>query len=173
MTPEELLFKRFIGKSILLDANLLLTVLIGAFDRRLLLKFKRVSSYSTDDYELLVRFLGAFTVLVTTPHILTEVSNLATSLPEHIRRDWLRSFGAFLTSENQKPGIREHWSSGQQLASIPEFVAFGITDAGLKQLASEALLLTEDRRLAGVLNQQGIPTLNFGDLRSLAKGLRA
>jgi uncharacterized protein YacL len=50
---------------------------------------------------------------------------------------------------------------------MPEFAAFGITDAALTKLASDALVVTDDHRLSGVLQSQGVPVLNFGDLRNL------
>jgi uncharacterized protein YacL len=54
---------------------------------------------------------------------------------------------------------------------MPEFAAFGIADASLRLLASEALVVTEDFRLSGVLRQQGLPVLNFQDIRKLAEGM--
>jgi uncharacterized protein YacL len=53
------------------------------------------------------------------------------------------------------------------LAQMPEFAAFGITDAALARLSSEALVVTEDYRLSGALRSQGISVLNFRDLRNL------
>lgn len=76
MTIEEELFKNHVGKPVLVDANLLLLVMIGSFDRDLIASFKRTCAYSIRHYDLLVRLLGYFSTVVTTPHILTEVSNL-------------------------------------------------------------------------------------------------
>jgi uncharacterized protein YacL len=50
---------------------------------------------------------------------------------------------------------------------MPEFLAFGITDAALTKLSSEALVITEDYRLSGALKGQGTPVLNFGDMRKM------
>jgi uncharacterized protein YacL len=50
---------------------------------------------------------------------------------------------------------------------MPEFKAFGITDAALTNLSLDALVVTEDYRLSGVLQSRGIHVLNFGDLRKL------
>jgi hypothetical protein len=167
MTQEETLFARFVGKSLLLDSNLLLVFLTGAFDPNLFGRFKRVSSYTIKDYELLVRLLGSFTVLLTTPHILTEVSNLANSLPERFKPNWYQNFAMLISSAQDTPGVRERWMPATELAKMSEFAAFGITDAALTSLSSEALVVTEDHRLSGVLRSRGIPVLNFGDLRKL------
>ncbi|MGC1463942.1 MAG: hypothetical protein WA802_17205 [Terracidiphilus sp.] len=167
MTLEEQLFAKHKGKSVLLDSNLFLVFLAGSVNPRLFGQFKRVSTYTIQDYELLVRLLGAFTTLLTTPHILTEVSNLANSLPGWLKPDWSRNFATLIASQHDKPGLRERWSPANELAQMPEFLAFGITDAALTELCSEALVVTEDYRLSGALASQGIPILNFGDLRKL------
>lgn len=167
MTLEEQLFARHAGKSVLLDSNLLLVFLSGSSNPSLFGQFKRVSAYTLKDYELLVRLLSSFTILLTTPHILTEVSNLANSLPERFKPDWYRNFAALIASEQKTPGIREQWMPAAELARMSEFTAFGITDAALTKLSSEALVVTEDYRLSGVLKSQGVFVFNFGDLRKM------
>jgi hypothetical protein len=167
MTLEEQLFERHAGKSVLLDSNLLLVFLSGLLGPHLFKRFKRISDYTINDYELLVRLLGHFTVLLTTPHVLTEVSNLANSLNEPYKRDWSMNLATLIASEQEAVGIREKWIPATELAQMPEFVAFGITDAALTRLSSEALVITEDYRLSGMLNGQGTHVLNFGDLRKM------
>jgi len=171
MAIEDRLFQRHAGKSILLDSNLLLVFLTGYFDEQLLGRFKRVSAYSIQDYRILVRLLRSFRVLMTTPHVLTEVGNLANHLPEDVRKEWNRSFGALLLAQDRFPYFLERWVPAGQLAVMTEFAAFGIADASLRLLASEALVVTEDFRLSGVLRQQGLPVLNFQDIRKLAEGM--
>jgi hypothetical protein len=167
MTLEEQLFASHAGKSVLLDSNLLLVFLAGTLDKRLFGTFKRISDYTLKDYELLVRLLSSFTTLLTTPHILTEVSNLANSLPERFRPDWHRNIATLIASEHETPGLRERWTPALELAKMPEFSAFGITDAALSKLTSDALVVTEDYRLSGTLLSQGVHVLNFRDLRKL------
>jgi len=167
MTLEEQLFARHRGKSVLLDSNLLLVFLAGSFDPRLFGSFKRISGYTLNDYDLLVRFLGFFKTLLTTPHILTEVSNLANSLPLGIKPDWYRYFAILIASERDHSGLKEQWTPAIELAKMPEFAAFGITDTALTKLALDALVVTEDYRLSGFLRSQGVPVINFGDLRKL------
>jgi hypothetical protein len=167
MTLEEQLFAHHAGKSVLLDSNLLLVFLAGSLDSRLFGSFKRISDYTLKDYELLVRLLSSFTTLLTTPHILTEVSNLANSLPERFKPEWHRNIAKLIASQSDTPGLRERWTQATVLAHMPEFEAFGITDAALANLSSETLVVTEDYRLSGVLQSQGVSVLNFGDLRKL------
>lgn len=171
MIQEDRFFARHVGKRVLLDSNLLLVFLTGSFDEQLFGRFKRVSAYSIEDYRLLIRVLGYFRVLITTPHILTEVSNLANSLPERIKPDWHRSFGALLAAQDRFPNFLERWIPALQLAITPEFSAFGLTDAGVSALSAEALVVTEDYRLSGALRQRGLSVLNFEDLRKLSKAV--
>jgi rRNA-processing protein FCF1 len=167
MTLEEQLFARHGGKSVLLDSNLLLVFLSGLLGTHLFQGFKRISNYTVNDYELLVRLIASFAVLLTTPHVLTEVSNLANALREPYKRDWYINLATLITSDQERFGIREQWVPVTELAGMPEFVAFGITDAALTRLSSEALVITEDYRLSDVLNGQGTPVLNFRDLRKM------
>ena len=167
MTLEEQLFARYVGKSVVLDSNLLLVFLAGSLDARLFGRFKRIRDYTLKDYELLVSLLSSFTVLLTTPHILTEVSNLANSLPDWFKPDWHRNIATLLASQHEIPGLRERWTPALELSLMPEFAAFGITDAAVTKLAEEALVVTADYRLSGVLQSQGVPVLNFCDLRKI------
>lgn len=64
---------------IIIDANLLLLLFIGSVNKAFITKFKRTKAYIPEDYELLTRFLGLFSSIVTLPNILTEVGNLANS----------------------------------------------------------------------------------------------
>lgn len=167
MTIEESLFADHRGKAVLLDSNLLLVFLSGALGIRVFRSFKRVSRYQFSDYELLARFLASFSVLLTTPHILTEVSNLADSLTGSYKRDWDTNFIALLRSERTRIGMRETWVSAVELSEEPEFLPFGITDTALTQLSAEALVVTEDHRLSGYLRNRGVAVLNFDHLREL------
>ena len=65
------------SRTLLLDTNLLLLLFIGGKDTLLIPKSKNLSEYTEDDYDLLAEIVNSsFDRLVTTPHIMTEVSNL-------------------------------------------------------------------------------------------------
>jgi hypothetical protein len=167
MKLEEQLFARHAGKSILLDSNLLLVYLSGALGASFFRRFKRVSEYGMEDYELLVRLLKSFTILLTTPHVLTEVSNLANSLPSTYKQDWNLNLETLIASARHPVGMRESWTPAAELVESPDFSAFGITDAALSRLSAEALIVTDDYRLSGALRSRGVLALNFRDVRYL------
>jgi hypothetical protein len=67
---------RYARKGILIDTNILLLYFLGSFDQDLIPSFKRTVQFTVEDYNTLLLLLQMFDRLVTTPNILTEVSNL-------------------------------------------------------------------------------------------------
>ena len=74
------IFSNYRNKGILIDSNLLLLYFIGKYNKTLIQRFKRTQKYVTEDYELLTAVIKDFTKIITTPNILTEVSNLSGNL---------------------------------------------------------------------------------------------
>lgn len=172
MTVEEALFARHRGKNILLDSNLLLVFLTGLVGAHLFERFERVRDYAFDDFELIVQLLSSFTTLITTPHILTEVSNLANKLSGSYRDEWFTNLALLVASEGERHEAREMWTPAKILANMPEFARFGITDSAVTKLASDALVVTDDFKLSGDLRKNGFDVLNFGELRALRRWIR-
>ncbi len=69
-------------KGLLIDSNLLLLYFIGSYNIDLITSYKRTKKYTREDFYTLKDFTNSFNKLVTTPNILTEVSNLSTQLNE-------------------------------------------------------------------------------------------
>ena len=158
MTTEEHLFKKYRGKRVLLDANLLLLFLIGSFQRSRVETFKRTANFSTADFDILANLVVAFRTLATTPHVLTEVSNLANLLPEHLKPNWAEHFAS------QASKFEEIFEPAIMVMRQDLFSRFGLTDAAVHKVAADTLVLTEDLRLSGYLRSQGLPVLNFRHL---------
>jgi len=74
------LIEKHRSKGVLLDTNLLVLFLVGQIDRRQISVFKRTRNFSVEDFHLLGRLVGTFGTLITTPHVLAQVSDL-TDLP--------------------------------------------------------------------------------------------
>jgi hypothetical protein len=156
-----LLVNRFRAKGILIDSNLALLHLVGSYDRRLIGdgKYNKLSKYVIQDYEGLVRLKRLFRKAVTTPHILTEVSNLTNDLPEQTKAECLNKFyDAFIEiDELNIPSL--------DAAQIKEFPFLGLTDSALAIVANKYLIVTDDARLVQKLNESGLEALNFNHLR--------
>lgn len=156
------LVQRYRAAGVLVDTNILLLLFVGSVERRLIERFKRTVSrgFEVSDYELLRNFLKLFDDrVVTTPHILTEVSNLAGQLGSQKQR----FFSYFAKGISQ---LIEHCEPSENLAQVESFVKFGLTDAAIIDLVKgQYLVLTDDFRLSNYLGKQGVDVLNFNHLR--------
>lgn len=78
------------NSGVIIDSNLLLLLFLAGYDRRQISTNSRLADFTEDDYDLLVQMLKPVRRPVTTPNILTEVSNLSNAVPErqgrHISR---------------------------------------------------------------------------------------
>jgi len=154
------LLKPHIGKSAILDSNLLLLLWCASFDRKLISNFKRLNCFQGEDVDLLTETLSIFSSVRTTPHVLTEVSNLANALPKWIKEDWAEHFS------KQIQVISEEWTSAASIAA-GDFLWLGLTDAALATLAKTHVILTIDFPLSNSLESRGLNVINFTHLRDL------
>jgi hypothetical protein len=156
------LLQKYRGKGILVDTNLLLLLLVGSIDTRLLERFKPTANhgFTSSDYELLCWMMGQFRKILTTPHVLSEVSNLSFQ-PKGAP-------GKLLLNEIIALSQRadEHYEASRKLAVKDEFREFGLTDTAMANLPSnQYLVLTVDFPLSGWLEKQGVDVVNFTRLR--------
>lgn len=148
--------------TLLLDTNLLLLLFIGEKDVSLIKKAKTLSAYDEEDYELLREFadLNRFTSLLTTPHIITEVSNLLGKERDDITRVGREATVKFLAR------CSERSDSSAQIASKHEFYRLGLTDVAIALAASTpAFILTADLTLYLHCASSGLDVANFNHVR--------
>ncbi len=149
-------------KSILLDISLLLIYLIGGKDPKLLEGARRLNAYIEEDFYLLVNFIEVygFTQLVSTPHILTEASNLL-GLERHL----LRTLGRDAIKEYVQH-CKEVSHDACALVDEPEFNRLGLTDVAIRLASSlPAFVLTADLPLYLHLSAVGVEVENFNHIR--------
>jgi hypothetical protein len=154
------LLKPYVGRPAILDSNLLLLQWCASFNRELVSGFKRLNCFRTEDIDLLSETLKIFSSVRTTPHVLTEVSNLANSLPKWVKDDWAEHFSRLVQV------IPEEWARAASIATS-EFMWLGLTDAALAALATTHVILTIDFPLSNSLESRGLNVINFTHLRSL------
>lgn len=148
--------------TVLVDANLLLLYFIGSLDPQEIPRFKRTKQFVVEDYDTLSGFLKYFKTILTTPNILTEVSNLSTHLPKHLRDDYLQVFTQSVAL------LEERYCASQTITTMPEMPWLGLTDTGIVHLAqAKHLVITEDAALYAHLTRQGLDALNFNHIRPL------
>ncbi len=146
------------GGQLLIDANLLLVCLIGRMNRRRIPTFERTSSHSIDDYKIL-EFLKK---IVTTPHILTEVSNLAGKLASDELHKLRQLLSEWIST------TLEIFEPSSDVVTDPAFKNLGLADAAISSLCNRAgiLLLTADVSLYGALTNRGFDAISFKQIQA-------
>ena len=162
LTHEQVLIERHLRTGVLLDANLLLLYQVGRFNESAIKTFPHTKQYTTDDFRLLERVVKRFSSVVTTPNILTEVSNLSGKL----NAVSLKSFReAFKTTIDL---VGEYYCTSKVASDGSAFLKFGLTDAGIISICrNKFLVLTDDLPLAQWLASKGIDVLNFNHIRQI------
>ena len=147
-------------KGLLLDSNVLLLLIVGGCDRSRIVGFERTAMFTEAEFDLLVNIVGRFKTVVTTPHILTEVSNLLGELPKDFHDAYFLFFGGIV------PMLDEHYTRSRELAWRDSLPKFGLTDTAIiEDSRDKYLVLTSDARLYGYLVGLGIDAINFNHIR--------
>lgn len=145
---------------LLVDTNLLVLMVVGTVNRERIPYFKRTSSYTPVDWDLLAGILEQISHRYTLPHVLSEVSGL-TDLkgPElGVARITLRKLISLL-QEIPMP-------SGEACAD-PVYLRLGITDAAIAAAARQngCSVLTNDSGLYTALSADGLHVVMFDHIR--------
>ena len=125
---------------VVIDANLLVLLVVGAVDRRLVGKHRRVKNFTLEDYDLLLDLLQETPhPVVVTPNTLTEVSNL---IEDRQDRRFLRQLKEFIE-------VSEEVVVASSVASNNRaYEQLGLSDAVILELVSvDRLLITTDDAL--------------------------
>jgi hypothetical protein len=156
------LIEKHRAKGALVDANLLVLLLVGAINRQRILNFKRTQNFTIEDFELLTRLMDWFGKIVTTPHVLSQVSDL-TDLSGKELREIRQKFKLVVEQ------IDESYDESRVLVADPIFERLGLADAAIATVCSrEILVLTADVKLQLAVQQRGWDALNFNHVRQLA-----
>jgi len=149
----------FHPRSVLVDANLMLVFVVGSYEPLYVSKHKNTRGYSSEDFYLLRELLAQIHARITTPHILTEVSNLLAQSEGPVKRSYFRAFAEVI-------GVfDEVHVAARQIALRDHFADFGLTDLGILDAAdSTCLVITADSRLASYLGRENIHVVDFKQL---------
>lgn len=147
-------------KALLVDTNLLVLLVVGMADPRQIDRFNRTRAYTRADFELLAEFVNEFELLVTTPHVMTETSNLAGQLAEPLRGRALAVLAGLIVQSD------ERYYPSATLASEPVYLQLGLTDTAVAHAARDRVaVLTDDLPLYGRLASSGADVFNFNHVR--------
>lgn len=157
------LISRYKTRGLLVDTNLLLLYLVGMYDQERISRFKRTMAFTVDEFFLLAAIFESFDKIITTPNILTEVSNFSGQLPSKLHLSFYTDFAARI------PALEEKHLSSREISVSSHFIRFGLTDSGIVDtVKGNYLVLTDDLRLFGYLQNLGIDAINFNHIRALA-----
>jgi hypothetical protein len=154
------LIEKHHANGLLIDTNLLLLYLVGRTNKNRIQTFKRTQQYTIEDFDLLLNLIFHFTTLITTPHVLSELSNLATLHGAEFSR--LRTL--FKETVEQ---TKELYDESRFVVSDVDFNRLGLADAAIASVCSRSLLvLTGDLELYSALTTRGFDAINFNHIRT-------
>lgn len=153
------LVNKYRKKGILIDSNLLLLLVLGRYNRRLVGNDKRLAKYVPGDLDVLLPLVAQFEKIVTTPNILTEVSNLSDHM---LATSYLQEFVRHIEL------MEEEYVASRMACREAIFSKVGLTDAVIAAAAQgRYLVLTDDLRLAGTMQKRSFDVINFNHIRML------
>jgi len=161
MLDAEGLIEKHRSRGALIDANLLVLYLVGKTNKRRIREFKPCDVFEIEDFDLLEALVEYLGKPITTPHVLTEVSNLA------------KLDGKELSAFRQRykllvEQMDEFYDASRVVVANEAFMPLGLTDAAIAMLQRRSLLvLTVDLRLWDTLQRRGVDAVNFNHLRAL------
>lgn len=158
------LIRRYQRKGLLVDSNVLLLFLVGSLDPKRIGDFKITANqgFTEPDFDILRTFIDNFHKIITTPHILTEVSNHAGKIKGAIHQI---IFQKLITLVER---LEECAEPTKSLVKSDAFIKFGLTDTAISFLAEKRyLVLTVDLPLGGHLQKRGADVVNFNHMRQL------
>lgn len=156
------LIRKYKRNGLIIDTNLLILIIVGSFDPKIIPRFKRTSKYLEDDFSLMINFIKFFDNIITTPNILTETCNLSLNLNFETENGLYRTFAKIIYS------LRENYVTSIDLPKENAFFQFGISDSAIIELCKQGrLLLTDDFPLYGYVTAQGMDAINFNHIRTL------
>lgn len=156
-------------RQLILDANLLVLLVVGLTDKRLVRSHKRLSKYVEADFDLLQNVAETFQSILLTPHILTEASNLVRLSPGNLRDRFSETLARVIRA------TREETVQGVNAVQNRHYRRLGLTDVTLlSRLADghEVALLTDDFDLYKAALDDGLNAHNFTHLQVEAGTLR-
>lgn len=152
-----------IKKGIIVDSNIMLLFLVGNYDINYINMFKRTIKYTKEEYYFIRDLLTTYYYkdkIYTSPHILTEISNLSKNIKGDRRTKYFNFFIKILNN------VYEVYIEKNKILEFTELSRFGITDIGIYKIAKKnnLLVLTDDSSLSSYLSENCISALNLRNI---------
>lgn len=148
-------------RRIVIDTNLLVLLVVGLTDRKLIDKHKRLQQFEQDDFDLLISLLAKFDQIFVTPHIVTETCNLISQIGDPAK-SLVREKLAFLLDT-----LKEEFQPSSEVAKHNSFLRLGLADCAILDLIkTETPFVTADLGLYLAASKVNHNAVNFTHLRS-------
>jgi hypothetical protein len=147
-------------ESVFIDTNLFILFIVGLIDRNRIADFKRTNQFDTIDFDILLQLVSKIRRRCITSNVATETDNLVRQLPDRYHEQT-----SIMLKEVFKHSIEIHTQSLGFFGSA-HHAKFGLTDAILITHSRDSLILTDDYKLAGMIDYLGGSVLNFSQLKS-------
>jgi len=154
-------FQPHFRKGLLLDTNLMVVLLLGLVNKRFIGTKKAAAKYNIKDFYFLQKISEKFDKRVTTPHILTEVSNIASLTKTRDNRAFM------LVSQAIAESYFEIHHTFKELTGYDHYSKLGLTDTGIVKLVEENnyYVMTNDLPLANIIRSLGKECLYYDELK--------
>lgn len=156
MNPFAQQVQQYRRMGLLIDANLLLLYVVGLLDPNQI-GSKRTEKYLPEDFDTLAAIIGRFERVITTPHILAEVSNLGGQFGGQLHERFFEALTKAISALDEQYVVTNDAMQGYR--------RLGVTDAGIIHIAQKYLILTDDFPLSQYLQTRGVNVLNFNHIR--------
>ncbi len=150
-------------KSVLIDTNLLLLLVIGSIDRRRLddKNVKCVKEFDSESFGILIEILRGFRKHVSLPNVLSEASNLLVHRGNEV------ILGASVQLARYIDHLDEIYEPSSVMVRTREFYNFGLSDAAIVKIGRDGVtIVTEDASLYAYLSNIGVNAINLSHYRT-------
>lgn len=147
-------------RSVVIDANLLVLLVVGLVSRDLIGVHKRTRSFEPADFDLLLQLLNQYQEVIVTPNVMTEASNLASHSAEPTLSAVRRQLAVLAQAQ------REEYRPSASVVGNGEFLRLGLTDCSLLDIVADGIpLVTADLDLYLCAVKKNNATINFAHIQ--------
>jgi hypothetical protein len=147
-------------RPLVVDTSLLVLLVVGLASKDFIAKHKRLREFSVADFTLLTDVLRAYSPIVVTTNVWTEVSNIARQITDPARS----KIGVVMRQIIGRSD--EAYVSSLDASGREEFLRLGLSDAALLELKPQSIpILTTDLDLFLAAQNAGRASYNFNHMR--------
>ena len=143
-------------KTVVVDTNIFVLLVIGLIDPNLIKSNKRTSIYTIEDFHFLLKLIGDLGKIRTSPNIWTEIDNLLNKLTLENKYKYVHIIKLIADKSH------ELYYENNKVIEFWEFAQIGLTDTVILKMSKNAdLLISGDSSLCDIAKSQSIPVFDF------------